>query len=293
MYDVIVVGARVAGSSTAMLLARRGLKVLVVDRASFPSDTLSTHQVQLPGIAKLRRWGLLERVAASGAPPTRHVVFDQGAVALDGHYPEFDGVDALYSPRRTVLDKLLVDAAREAGAEVREGFVVEELLADGGRVAGVRGREKGGVAAVERARLVVGADGKHSLVARTVGAATYHDKPVLSMACYTYWEGVDLAGGEIHGRGRRAGPRRQAGGALPHQPRPAQPLPHAARARVGARRRRRAGQGPDHRPGHRRRLPRRRAAGRGGGGQPRREARGGAAGHRSRRGRPRRAAAGD
>ena len=204
MYDVIVVGARVAGSSTAMLLARRGLKVLVVDRASFPSDTLSTHQVQLPGIAKLRRWGLLERVAASGAPPTRHVVFDQGAVALDGHYPEFDGVDALYSPRRTVLDKLLVDAAREAGAEVREGFVVEELLADGGRVAGVRGREKGGVAAVERARLVVGADGKHSLVARTVGAATYHDKPVLSMACYTYWEGVDLAGGEIHGRGRRA-----------------------------------------------------------------------------------------
>src|SRR5919197_1835173 len=185
MYDVIVVGARVAGSSTAMLLARRGLKVLVVDRASFPSDTLSTHQVQLPGIAKLRRWGLLERVAASGAPPTRHVVFDQGAVTLDGHYPEFDGVEALYSPRRTVLDKLLVDAAREAGAEVREGFVVEELLADGGRVAGVRGREKGGVDAVERARLVVGADGKHSLVARTVGAATSPDKPVLSMACYT------------------------------------------------------------------------------------------------------------
>jgi flavin-dependent dehydrogenase len=204
MWDVIVIGARVAGSSTAMLLARRGLEVLVVDRASFPSDTLSTHQVQLPGVAKLRRWGLLDRVVASGAPATRHVVFDQGGVVLDGHFPEFDGVDALYSPRRAVLDKLLVDAAREAGAEVRENFAVEELLVADGRVEGVRGRHQGGTAATERARLVVGADGKHSLVARTVGAATYYEKPVLSMGSYTYWEGVPLAGGEIHGRGRRA-----------------------------------------------------------------------------------------
>ncbi|MGZ4227357.1 MAG: FAD-dependent oxidoreductase [Solirubrobacteraceae bacterium] len=93
MYDVIVVGARVAGSATAMLLARRGLKVLAVDRAAFPSDTLSTHQVQLPAIARLERWGLLGRIAAAGTPATRRVRFDPGPVVLQGSYPEFEGVD--------------------------------------------------------------------------------------------------------------------------------------------------------------------------------------------------------
>ena len=78
MYDVIIVGARVAGAPTAMLLARRGLKVLVLDRATFPSDTLSTHQVQLPGVARLARWGLLNAVLEAGTPVTRDVRFDQG-----------------------------------------------------------------------------------------------------------------------------------------------------------------------------------------------------------------------
>ena len=127
MRDVIVVGARVAGSSTAMLLARNGYEVLVVDRASFPSDTLSTHQVQVPGSARLRRWGLLDRVTASGAPAARQVRFDTGGVVLDGQFPSFEGVDAVYSPRRTVLDAILVDAAREAGAEVREGCAVDVI----------------------------------------------------------------------------------------------------------------------------------------------------------------------
>src|SRR5919206_2125636 len=112
MYDVIVVGARVAGASTAMLMARCGLKVLVVDRAEFPSDTLSTHQVQVPGVARLARWGLLERLEAAGTPATRNVRFDPGPVVLEGRWPSFEGVDALYSPRRTLLDKVLVDAAR-------------------------------------------------------------------------------------------------------------------------------------------------------------------------------------
>jgi flavin-dependent dehydrogenase len=186
MYDVIIVGARVAGSSTAMLLAREGLSVLVVDRATFPSDTLSTHQVQLPGVARLRRWGLLDAVVASGAPPARGVRFDVGPVVLQGHFPTFQGVEAVYSPRRTVLDALLVDAARAAGAEVRENFIVDEVLLEGGRATGIRGREKGGQPVAESARMVVGADGKHSLVARTVGAAVHHDRPPLSMACYTY-----------------------------------------------------------------------------------------------------------
>src|SRR5215213_1787072 len=177
MYDVIVVGARVAGSSTAMLLARKGFKVLLLDRATFPSDTLSTHQVQLPGVARLKHWGLLDRVdrvISSGAPATRHVRFDAAGSVLEGHYPAFGGVDALYSPRRTILDKILVDAAREAGVAVREGFVVEEVLTDDGHVTGIRGRvrdrRKSSTTVTEAARLVVGADGKRSLVADAVRA---------------------------------------------------------------------------------------------------------------------------
>src|SRR5712691_1174785 len=102
-HDVIIVGARVAGAATAMLLARRGLRVLVVDRVSFPSDTISSHQVQVPGVARLRRWGLLDQVRAAGTPPARRVRFDSGDVVLEGSFPAFEGVDALYSPRRTVL----------------------------------------------------------------------------------------------------------------------------------------------------------------------------------------------
>jgi 2-polyprenyl-6-methoxyphenol hydroxylase-like FAD-dependent oxidoreductase len=111
-YDVIVVGTRVAGAATALLLARAGLRVLAVDRVSFPSDTISSHQVQLPGIALLRRWGLLERLVRAGTPATRRIRFDPGPVVLEGEFPEHDGVRAVYSPRRTVLDTLLVDAAR-------------------------------------------------------------------------------------------------------------------------------------------------------------------------------------
>ncbi len=200
---MIVVGARVAGASTAMLLARRGLEVLAVDRAAFPSDTLSTHQVQVPGVARLAHWGLLERVEAAGTPPTRRVRFDPGPVVLEGRWPAVDGVDALYSPRRRILDTLLVEAAREAGAEVRERFAVDELLFDDGRAAGIRGRERGRAAVCERARLVVGADGRHSLVAKAVRAPAYHVEPALSIAYYTYWSGVPMRGGEIYGRERR------------------------------------------------------------------------------------------
>jgi 2-polyprenyl-6-methoxyphenol hydroxylase-like FAD-dependent oxidoreductase len=203
VYDVIVVGARVAGAPAAMLLARRGVKVLCVDRACFPSDTLSTHQVQVPGAARLSRWGLLERVADAGTPPARRVRFDAGSVVLEGRWPEVEGVDALYSPRRTILDKLLVDAAREAGAEVREGFTVDEVLFEGGSAHGISGRAQGGGLVRETAHLLVGADGRHSSVARAVNAEAYNVKPPSSVGYYTYWAGVAMEGGEMYSRDRR------------------------------------------------------------------------------------------
>jgi 2-polyprenyl-6-methoxyphenol hydroxylase-like FAD-dependent oxidoreductase len=127
---VIVVGARVAGAATAMLLARRGLRVLAVDRASFPGDTVSSHQLQVPGVALMRRWGLLDALTAAGTPPVRRVRFDAGGgLVMDGQFPGYEGADALYSPRRTLLDPILVEAARQAGAEVRENFRVANASA--------------------------------------------------------------------------------------------------------------------------------------------------------------------
>jgi 2-polyprenyl-6-methoxyphenol hydroxylase-like FAD-dependent oxidoreductase len=199
MYDVIIVGTRVAGAATALLLARRGLRVLAVDRAEFPSDTLSTHQVQTPGIARLARWGVLDQILQPGTPPTRHVRFEQPGAVLRGRMPTCEGIDFMASPRRTLLDKVLVDAAKAAGAEIRENFIVEGLLTDGGRVTGIRGGDKGGPVVTERAAIVVGADGKHSTVAKAVGAQEYRLRPARSMAFYTYWSGVDLEGGEMHG----------------------------------------------------------------------------------------------
>ncbi|MGH9026915.1 MAG: NAD(P)/FAD-dependent oxidoreductase [Acidimicrobiia bacterium] len=192
-YDVIVVGARCAGSPTAMLLARKGYRVLVVDRAAFPSDTLSTHIVHPPGVAALQRWGVLDRLVATGCPPIDTYVFDFGAVTLVGA-PGDDTAPVAYCPRRTVLDALLVDAAREVGAEVREEFTVEELVFQDGRVVGIRGHERGGQTVTERADVVVGADGRFSLVARSVGPEQYHEKPPLLCAYYSYWSNLPMHG---------------------------------------------------------------------------------------------------
>src|SRR5262245_55651834 len=177
MYDVIIVGARVAGSATALLLARQGVRVLVVDRASFPSDTLSTHQIQVPGVARLSGWGVLDPILAAATPPTRQVRFDQSGVAFTARMPTVDGVDFMCSPRRTLLDHTLVEAARAAGAQVRENVAVEELIERDGRVVGIRAKEKGGPAFTEHAALVVGADGRTSVVARSVRPREYRVIP--------------------------------------------------------------------------------------------------------------------
>lgn len=200
MYDAIVVGARCAGSPTAMLLARLGHRVLLVDRASFPSDTLSTHYIHQSGVACLERWGLLPRIAASNCPPIRSYTLDVGPFALKGTPPPIGDVSQAYSPRRTVLDHALVEAAAEAGVEVRQRFSVQELLIEGGRVAGIRGRSAGGAPVTEKARIVIGADGMNSLVARSVGAPSYNVRPTLTCAYYTYWSGVEMEGVELYPR---------------------------------------------------------------------------------------------
>ena len=140
-YDAIVVGARGAGSPTAMLHARKGYHVLVVDRAAFPSDTLSTHILHPPGVAALQRWGLLDRLVATGCPPIDTYSFDFGPFTIAGA-PGTAEAPVAYCPRRTVLDKLLVDGAAEAGTEVREEFTVDDLVVDDGQVVGIRGHAR-------------------------------------------------------------------------------------------------------------------------------------------------------
>lgn len=194
MYDVIVIGARCAGSPTAMLLARAGHRVLLLDRATFPSDRLSTHYIQPPGVAALRDWGLLDMVIATGTPPiTKFTVFVNGQqVPLPPQTAEG------YCPRRYLLDKILVDAAVAAGAELREGFRVESLQFDGQRVAGIVGRDREGNTFHESAHFVVGAEGHHSLVADTVNAAKYRERDALTGGYYSYWSGVPADGAEVY-----------------------------------------------------------------------------------------------
>ncbi len=119
MYDAIIVGARCAGSPLAMLLARKGYKVLVVDKAVFPSDTISTHHIHQPGVKKLKDWGILEKLRAAGTPATTKIRFDVGPFAFEGvPTPAGDVVEA-FAPRRRILDTILAESAIEAGAEFR------------------------------------------------------------------------------------------------------------------------------------------------------------------------------
>lgn len=196
-YDAIVIGARCGGSPTAMLLARQGHRVLLVDKATFPSDTMSTHVLHPPAVAALHRWGILDRLVATNCPPIHTYSYDFGPITIKGSARPSDGIATSYAPRRTVLDKLLVDAAVEAGADLREAFTVEELVFDDDRVVGVRGHAKGGSSVTEKAHVVVGADGKHSLVAKAVKAVTYNEVPTLSAAYYAYWRGLPVDGFEI------------------------------------------------------------------------------------------------
>jgi flavin-dependent dehydrogenase len=175
-----------------MLLARNGYRVLLVDKATFPSDTMSTHVAHPPAVAALARWGILERLEATNCPPITQYSFDFGPVTVAGSPRTSDGAVHAYGPRRIVLDALLVEAAVAAGAELREEFTVEEILFDDGAVTGIRGHAKGRPAVTEQARVVVGADGKHSLVAKTTHAERYNEVPSLAAAYYAYWSGLPV-----------------------------------------------------------------------------------------------------
>ena len=194
-YDVLIAGARCAGASTAMLLARKGLRVLVVDPAGRGRDTLSTHALMRGGVLQLQRWGLLDAIRSAGTPPIRKTTFHYGDEAIEVSIKARDDVDALYAPRRTVLDPVLVDAASAAGAEVVHGQSVIDLLRD------ARGRVRGAkIAGADRraidvaADLVIGADGVRSRVARILEAGFDYTVPHTSAAIYGYCKGLTLEG---------------------------------------------------------------------------------------------------
>ena len=196
-YDAIVVGARAAGTATAMLLARHGLQVLLVDRSRYGADTLSTHGLMRGGVLQLSRWGLIDRVVDAGTPPIRRTTFSySNAQAVVTIRPSF-GVDALYAPRRTVLDPILVDAATAAGAEVRYGITVTDVRRDAhGNVCGIVGRDERGRRMVADAGIVVGADGARSTVADRVEAPIERAGTGATAVVYGYWSHLATDGYE-------------------------------------------------------------------------------------------------
>jgi flavin-dependent dehydrogenase len=186
-YDAIVVGARCAGSPTAMLLTHEGYEVLLVERHSPATRSPHTWSTR-PGWRPCGDGALLDEVLATGCPPIETYAFDFGPFTIAAT------AGAAYGPRRTVLDEVLVRAAAAAGPELRERFTVTDLLVEDGRVSGVRGHGQGGRPVTERARMVIGADGLRSLVAREVRPEQYRSKPRLLCGYYAYWSGLPMDG---------------------------------------------------------------------------------------------------
>jgi flavin-dependent dehydrogenase len=203
MYDVIVVGARCAGAATALLLARKGFKVLVVDKARFPSEIPQGHFIRLRGPRLLQRWSILDDIVLSGCPPVTKMTLDLGDFPLTGTNLVHDGVALGYGPRRGVLDAILIEAAIAAGAEFRAGFSVDDYLSDSAGVAGIRGRVYAtGTYVAEHARIIVGADGRHSSLARAAAAPAYEEIAPLACWYFSYWSDAALDHLEIYRRKR-------------------------------------------------------------------------------------------
>ncbi|SEQ65432.1 Dehydrogenase (flavoprotein) [Lentzea xinjiangensis] len=190
MHDVIVVGARVAGAATALQFARAGYRVLMVDRARFPSDKLSTLYIHQPGVDRLAHWGVLDTVVATGCPALDRAVYQVADVRLAGCSLPAGDQRAAYAPRRHLLDKILIDAAVAAGVEFREGASVAGPVLDGDRAVGVEFRSERHGRTREHAHLVVGADGMRSTVAKRLGAPHVVEDPLRTCAYYSYWTGL-------------------------------------------------------------------------------------------------------
>jgi flavin-dependent dehydrogenase len=191
MYDAIVVGARCAGAPTAMLLARRGHRVLLCDRGFFPSDTVSNGAFNAPGPLYLKRWGLLDRLVATGVPAITYGV-DHGSGSDD----RTEYSRPMYAPMRRILDHLLVTAAVEAGVQLRQHFRISNVIVEDGQVIGVHGMA-GDREAIELGRIVVGADGRYSTIAREVHAREYDHVPMEGGSVYAYFDNVPASGYEF------------------------------------------------------------------------------------------------
>jgi 2-polyprenyl-6-methoxyphenol hydroxylase-like FAD-dependent oxidoreductase len=196
-YDVVIVGARAAGAATAYLLARGGLDVLLIDRGRYGADTLSTHALMRGGVLQLSRWGLLDKIIDAGTPPIRRTTFRYANDVVPINLKSSFGVDALYAPRRTVLDPILVDAAADAGAAVRFGVAVSDVERDHlGAVTGIVGRTREGQEFRAKARIIVGADGFRSTIAERVGSSFERVGASASAVTYGYWSGLETDGYE-------------------------------------------------------------------------------------------------
>jgi flavin-dependent dehydrogenase len=198
-YDAVIIGARCAGAATALLLARSGARVLVVDRQAYGSDTLSTHALMRGAVLQLTRWGLIREIMAADTPAIRATTFHYGSEAIRVAIKPEHGVECLFAPRRTVLDRLLVDAARGAGAEVRHGVVLSELqFASNGRVVGVSLKDANGSCMTVRTGIVIGADGRQSTVARLVNARNYVEGSNAAGVVFGYYEDLNRDGSHWH-----------------------------------------------------------------------------------------------
>jgi 2-polyprenyl-6-methoxyphenol hydroxylase-like FAD-dependent oxidoreductase len=197
-HDVVVVGARAAGAATALLLARLGHDVVLLDRAIFPADTISTHQLARTGVVQLHRWGLLQAVLDSGAPAIRQVTFTAAGESTTRRIKDKAGVDLLVAPRRYALDTIVAGAATSAGASLRlDATVTGVRLDDSGRATGVLGHDGSGESFEIDARFVVGADGLRSRVARAVGAEIVENRGDDGATQYAYYTGVPWHGIEL------------------------------------------------------------------------------------------------